>query len=59
MEAMWTYFQPAVLRMKEIIANGSIGDVVNTNIVFGFPVAGRPGFSILDLAVYPVYLAQV
>src|ERR1700754_1067903 len=27
MEAMWTRFQPAIVRMRELIADGAIGDV--------------------------------
>lgn len=69
MEAMWTRFQPAVVRMRELIAQGAIGeprsvqadlgtvrDVDPTDRLFA-PELG--GGALLDLGVYPVSFAQM
>lgn len=69
MEAMWTRFQPAVVRMRELIADGAIGEVRAVQADLG---AERPydpedrlfsldlgGGTILDLGVYVVSLAQM
>lgn len=68
MEAMWTRFQPAVARARELIASGEIGEPLVVQADFG---AFRPydpanrlfdlelgGGSVLDLGVYPVSFAQ-
>ena len=69
MEAMWTRFQPAVVRMRELIADGAIGDVravqadlgtvreVDPNDRLFDPALG--GGALLDLGVYPVSFAQM
>ena len=67
MEAMWTRFQPAVVRLRELIAEGAIGeprsvqadlgtvrDVDPTDRLFA-PELG--GGALLDLGVYPVSFA--
>lgn len=69
MEAMWTRFQPAIVRMRELIADGAIGEVRGVEADLG---AERPfdprdrlfsldlgGGTILDLGVYVVSLAQM
>lgn len=69
MEAMWTRFQPAIVRMRELIAEGAIGEVRGVEADLG---AERPfdpedrlfsldlgGGTILDLGVYVVSLAQM
>jgi predicted dehydrogenase len=69
MEAMWTRFQPAVVRLRELIAQGAIGeprsvqadlgtvrDVDPTDRLFS-PELG--GGALLDLGVYPVSFAQM
>lgn len=69
MEAMWTRFQPAIVRVRELIADGAIGEVRGVQADLG---AGRPfdaedrlfsldlgGGTILDLGVYVVNLAQM
>lgn len=68
MEAMWTRFQPAVLRAREVVAAGEIGDVVAVHADLG---AYRPydpshrlfapdlgGGAVLDLGVYVISVAQ-
>ena len=68
MEAMWTYFLPAVIKAKQWLQEGKIGSlkVIETN--FGFPMEknleGRmyninlAGGALLDLGVYPVAFAS-
>ena len=68
MEAFWTKFLPQFKKIMEIIQSGAIGDVRLVQSDFGFkapepraqrlydPVLG--GGSILDIGIYPVFLAQ-
>ena len=68
MEAMWTRFQPAVVRLHELIAEGVIGEVRAVRADLGLrrsfdpadrlwdPVQG--GGALLDLGVYPVAFVQ-
>ncbi|MGY1855056.1 Gfo/Idh/MocA family protein [Modestobacter sp. SYSU DS0290] len=68
MEAMWTRFQPAVVRMRELIADGAIGEVRSVQADLGvareFDPADRlfarelGGGALLDLGVYVVSFAQ-
>jgi predicted dehydrogenase len=69
MEAMWTRFQPAVVRLRELLADGVIGEVRSVRADLGlrrpFDPAdrlwdpARGGGALLDLAVYPVAFAQM
>jgi predicted dehydrogenase len=69
MEAMWTRFQPAVVRMRELIADGAIGEVRSVQADLGvqrdFDPADRlfakdlGGGALLDLGVYVVSFAQM
>jgi predicted dehydrogenase len=69
MEAMWTRFQPAVVRMRELIADGAIGDVRAVQADLGVQRAYDPadrlfalslgGGALLDLGVYVVNFAQM
>lgn len=69
MEAMWTRFQPAVLTMRELIADGAIGEVRCVQADLGvhrpFDPAHRlydpaqGGGALLDLGVYPVSFAHL
>lgn len=64
MEAMWTYFLPAVLKAKEWVDEGRIGNLKVIEANFGFPMpkdyegrmynANLAGGALLDLGVYPV-----
>ncbi|TWH75648.1 putative dehydrogenase [Modestobacter roseus] len=68
MEAMWTRFQPAVVRLRELIADGAIGEVRSVQADLGvareFDPADRlfarelGGGALLDLGVYVVSFAQ-
>jgi predicted dehydrogenase len=67
MEAMWTRFIPATLKVKEFIANKIIGEVKLLEADFGFIVPqetpGRltdpamGGGTLLDIGIYPVFLS--
>ena len=68
MEAMWTRFQPAVVRTREIVAAGEIGDVVAVHADLGAYRRFDPdhrlfapdlgGGAVLDLGVYVISIAQ-
>ncbi len=69
MEAMWTRFLPAVVRARELIEQGAIGEVRLLLADFGFRAAFDPhhrlfdpqlgGGALLDLGVYCVSLASM
>ena len=69
MEAMWTRFQPAVVRMRELIADGAIGEVRSVQADLGVQRDFDPedrlfalelgGGALLDLGVYVVSFAQM
>ncbi|MET9731639.1 Gfo/Idh/MocA family oxidoreductase [Streptomyces sp. NPDC006458] len=69
MEAMWTYCNPLVLRLKALVEDGAIGEVRTIQADFGlsgpFPPDHRlrdplqGGGALLDLGVYPVSFAQL
>jgi predicted dehydrogenase len=67
MEAMWTWFIPAVVDIKARVDMGEIGDVKVIEADFGLPIAdenGRhrradlAGGALLDLGIYPVSFAR-
>ena len=67
MEAMWTYFLPAIIKAKQWLDEGRIGKLKVIQADFAFPMEknlkGRmynpnlAGGALLDLGVYPVALA--
>jgi predicted dehydrogenase len=69
MEAMWTRFQPAVVRMRELIADGAVGEVRALQVDLGVRNPLEPGDRFLDpalgggalfdLTVYPISFAQM
>lgn len=69
MEAMWTRFQPAVVRLRELVADGAIGQVRSVQADLGvqrtFDADDRlfsselGGGALLDLGVYVVSFAQM
>jgi predicted dehydrogenase len=69
MEAMWTRFQPAVVRLRELIAEGAIGEVRAVQADLGVQRVYDPadrlfalslgGGALLDLGVYVVSFAQM
>jgi predicted dehydrogenase len=69
MEAMWTRFIPLVARVRELLAQGVIGDVqmlvADLCFLFQFDPADRRyalelgGGSLLDLGIYPISFASM
>ncbi|ABW09918.1 oxidoreductase domain protein [Parafrankia sp. EAN1pec] len=69
MEAMWSRFLPAYVKIRELVAAGAIGTVLAVEGDFGFPRPVDPanrvfdlaqgGGALLDLGVYPVSLASM
>jgi len=69
MEAMWTRFQPAVVRLRELIADGAIGELRSVQADLGVQREFDPtdrlfakelgGGALLDLGVYVVSFAQM
>ncbi len=69
MEALWTRFIPAMLKVLEIVADGSMGQVENVEASFCFRADAGPdhrlynmdlgGGSLLDIGIYPVFLAYL
>ncbi|MET8613988.1 Gfo/Idh/MocA family protein [Streptomyces misionensis] len=67
MEAMWTRFNPLIARLRELVADGAIGDVTSVYADFGTNAPYDPahrlwspelgGGALLDLGVYPLYFA--
>ena len=68
MEAMWTRFQPAVVALRELVADGAIGEVRSVQADLGVSREYDPadrlfaldlgGGALLDLGVYVVSFAQ-
>ena len=64
MEAMWTYFLPALNRAKEWVADGMIGSIKMIQADFGFYSEYNPmgrlynplmaGGALLDIGIYPI-----
>ncbi len=66
MEAMWTRFLPATLKVREVVASKTLGRFKNAYLEFGFKAMGKggdfgrlfnpklAGGSLLDVGVYPV-----
>ncbi|MEU1616452.1 Gfo/Idh/MocA family oxidoreductase [Streptomyces sp. NPDC005722] len=69
MEAMWTYCNPVVRRLTELVADGAVGEVRSVHADFGLGGPFEPGHrlldpalgggALLDLGVYPVSFAHL
>jgi predicted dehydrogenase len=69
MEAMWTRFQPVIVRMRELLAEGVIGEVRAVQVDLGvhnplergdrFVDPALGGGTLFDLTVYPISFAQM
>jgi predicted dehydrogenase len=67
MEAMWMRFMPSILKVRDLVEAGRIGDVMRITADFGFRAEFDPGSrlfdpalgggALLDVGVYPVSLA--
>lgn len=68
MEALWTKFHPHYLKMRELVKQGSLGEIKSVLINFGFkpepPVPARlfdpelGGGTIMDIGIYNVFMAM-
>ena len=69
MEAMWTRFLPAIVKVRELIAEGKIGEVQMVKADFCFRSGWNPegrllnpalgGGGLLDVGIYPVALSHM
>ncbi|ABW12596.1 oxidoreductase domain protein [Parafrankia sp. EAN1pec] len=69
MEAMWSRFLPAYVRIRELVTDGTIGTVLAVDGDFGFRLPMDPshrlfdpaqgGGALLDLGVYPLSLTSM
>jgi predicted dehydrogenase len=69
MEAMWTRFLPVLVKVRELLAQGAIGQVRMLAADFGFRTDFNPqgrlfnpdlgGGALLDVGIYPVALASM
>lgn len=69
MEAMWTRFLPSMVRVRELLAAGAVGDIRSVHADIGYRVDPDPhgrmlapelgGGALLDLGVYAVSLASL
>lgn len=69
MEALWTRFLPSTKKLLALLDKGEIGKVEGLRADFGFkvgPLTGQRitdpalgGGSLLDIGIYPVFLAQL
>ncbi|MEU9565060.1 Gfo/Idh/MocA family oxidoreductase [Streptomyces sp. NPDC048161] len=69
MEAMWTYCNPVIRRMTELVRDGAIGEIRSVQADFGLTGPFGPGHrlrdralgggALLDLGVYPVSFAHL
>ena len=69
MEAMWTRFAPLIVKARELVASGAIGDVRAISAELGFVGPDDPsdrlwdpalgGGALLDVGIYPVAFAQM
>lgn len=74
MEAMWTRFNPAIIKLRELLRNGVIGEVQHLDAAFcvqmnPFSLKMAPwnrmysprlaGGALLDLGVYPIAFARM
>ena len=67
MEAFWTNFLPSMNAVRQLIADGTIGDITYIRAGLGFFRAYAPpirtfnpevgGSSVLDIGLYPIFLA--
>ena len=69
MEAMWTYFLPAVMQAKQWAEQGRIGKIKHIKADFGYPMPYQlesreyredlAGGCLLDMGIYPLAIAHL
>ncbi len=67
MEGMWTYFLPSIMKAKEWIEEGKIGEIEHIKASFGFNMPFDPnarlynpelaGGALFDMGIYPMAIA--
>ncbi|MCG8607866.1 Gfo/Idh/MocA family oxidoreductase [bacterium] len=68
MEAMWTYFLPAICKAQEWVTQGRIGEIKHIKADFGYPLLPYDpnrreynrdlgGGALLEMGIYPVAIA--
>jgi len=68
MEAMWTYFLPAIVKAKQWVDEGRIGNIKHVKADFGYPLpfdaerreydAKLAGGCLLEMGIYPLAIAK-
>jgi predicted dehydrogenase len=70
MEALWSRFNPSILKIKEMVDSGAIGEIGYMHADFAFPALDRSedgrllnpnlaGGSLLDIGIYPIFLSYL
>jgi len=69
MEALWTRFNPLVIEAKKVLDSGQLGNIKLMTGDFGLSIPQVPtnrhlskeliGGSVMDLGIYPIFLAQI
>lgn len=70
MEALWSRFNPSILKVLQLIRDGVIGDIKYIHADFAFPALHRDhtnrllnpdlaGGSLLDIGIYPIFLSYL
>jgi predicted dehydrogenase len=69
MEAMWNRYLPAIVKLRQLLADGAIGEVQMLTADFGFRAGFNPkgrlfdpelgGGALLDAGVYPISFASM
>lgn len=70
MEALWSRFNPTIIKVKELVEQGAIGTVGYLNADFAFYGLDRDekgrllnpdlaGGSVLDIGIYPIFLSYL
>ena len=68
MEAMWTWFLPHIVQIRELVNSGRIGEIVTVTAEFGEQfgadsprafVLEQGGGALLDIGIYPVSFAAM
>jgi dihydrodiol dehydrogenase / D-xylose 1-dehydrogenase (NADP) len=69
MEAMWTRFLPAIVKVRELLKKEVLGEIRQVKADFGFCCAWEPenrllnlkmgGGALLDVGIYPISLASM
>ncbi len=69
MEALWTYFLPAIINAQSWVAAGRLGKILQVKADFGYPAAfdahsrmynpDLAGGALLDMGIYPIAMAAL